>query len=61
MKELGIGEATVCGCINTGANAIGFILVLALTKCLGSKEINIACGVLAGIIILSGISMFLVR
>ena len=61
VRSMGIGEATVCGCINTGANAIGFILVMSLTPSLGGKGIWVASGVFAGMLALSLVSMMIVR
>ena len=60
-KFLGVGEATVCGCINTLANAIGFFLVLGLTPALEKKEFDITCGTFSGLLVLGTIAMILVR
>ena len=60
-KFLGVGEATVCGCINTMANAIGFFLVLGLTPALENKEFDITCGIFAGLLALGTIAMIAVR
>ena len=60
-KYLGVGEATVCGCINTLANAIGFFLVLGLTPALEKKEFDITCGSFAALLVLGSIAMILVR
>lgn len=64
VKELNIGEATICGCINTMANLIGFVLVLILTPILNKEsplDLGITVGIFLTLLLVSLILMYLVR
>jgi hypothetical protein len=57
----GIGEATICGCVNMTANLIGFLIVLGLTPILEGGDLVLSFGILAIVLILGEILMFLVQ
>ena len=49
----GIGEATICGCVNMTANLIGFLVVLGLTPILEGSNLGLSF-VLLGIVLIMG-------
>jgi hypothetical protein len=57
----GIGEATVCGCINMTANLIGFVIVLGLTPVLEGGELVLSFGIFASVLLVGEVFMCLVR
>ena len=60
-ENKGIGEATICGCVNMTANLIGFVVVLILTPILEGKSLLLSFGVLSIVLILGEVLMCLVK